>query len=373
MSASLPAGARTLQRIDDALAASAAPDERARLLALRVQTLARMRRQDEAQAALRGLQRLVGAQPSAMAHAWMLFAQACQQYFAGQLREALATFDDCARLASNLGLVPLAAQARGAQVFAHLQIDDLGAAIRACMTVRALGAGAGPAALYQLHLALGSIRQAGGDLAGALGHFERALAYAQEAGDLLAVGAINTRAAGLHAWRTRKAVAQGATDGPERAASALKVLDEAIAAAVADQTHAVLPELEMLRAGMLRLLGRCDEALAAFECFIPIALEHGLRNDALLASADRALCLLSVGRSDEALAVARAAADERADAHEHEVRAIALENLATVLQARAAGGDEPARLRAEATAQWEAAQRKQVSALAAALDEMGEN
>jgi tetratricopeptide (TPR) repeat protein len=289
------------------------------------------------------------------------------------LREALATFDDCARLASNLGLVPLAAQARSAQGFAHLQLDDLGAAIGSCMTVRVLGAAAGPAALYQLHLAFGSIRQIGGDLAGALGHFERALGFAEQAGDLLAVAAINTRAAGLHAWRTRKAVAQGAIDADERAASALKLLDEAITAAAADQTHAVLPELELLRGGMLRLLRRCDEALAAFERFIPVALEHGLRNDALLASADRALCLLSLGRTDEALAVARAAVDERAAAHEHEIRAIALENLATVLQAGADPGDEPARLRAEAAAQWDAARRKQAAALAAALAEMGEN
>ncbi len=128
----------------------------------------------------------------------------------------------------------------------------------------------------------------------------------------------------------------------------------------------MLPELELLRGGMLRLLRRCDEALAAFERFIPIALEHGLRDDALLASADRALCLLSLGRTDEALAVARAAVDGRANAHEHEIRAIALENLATVLQAGAAAGDEPARLRAEAAAQWEAARRKQADALAGA-------
>lgn len=122
----------------------------------------------------------------------------------------------------------------------------------------------------------------------------------------------------------------------------------------------------MLRAQLLMLLGTPVEALAIYERDMAAAMDEGLNHAECLYQADRAMCLLELGRSDEALVAARRACSVFIVATEVEERAIAHAMLARVFGQLGLADEARRELRAaaEGYAEWQASRVALLEALA---------
>lgn len=360
-----------LAQLDGALAAARHADDRIRLLALKVYMLSRMYRPYESAAALEQLESRARAAGTHLASAWTLFARGAHTYFTARFRESISAFEASASLARDLDLTELNALAYGAQAFSYLRVDELRNALEACLRVNALGESAGPMALYLMHVALGSIRQSGGDRTGALEHFAQALQHARVSGDTLAVAAMTARSAAIEAWSVRKDAARRHVN-PRSVERALANLDAAVDEALAQGTEAAAGELRLLGGSMLMLLRRHAEAIERIDAQLAAARPHAAPDELVLAESDRARSLFELGHREAALAAARDALARSEGVSLPDVRAIALGNLAFMLWSQGATAEAEA-VAGQAAAAWDASDARAAAALTISLRQIGDN
>ncbi len=159
--------------------------------------------------------------------------------------------------------------------------------------------------------------------------YVRARAEAATEGDGVTLSSITYNMAALRVMQARLAEMFGELDEPttRRAmigAESSTFLDRSV------RTRALGATAWMQRAQILAASGRHADALAIYERHLPQALAEGLSFSECLFQADRASCLLQLGRGDEALQVARHAATALSWSTECEERAIAHALLARV-------------------------------------------
>jgi tetratricopeptide (TPR) repeat protein len=159
--------------------------------------------------------------------------------------------------------------------------------------------------------------------------YVRARAEAASEGDGVTLSSINYNMAALRVMQARLAEMFGELDekttrraliGAESSSS----LDRNV------QTRALGAHSMMHRAQILAASGRYADALSLYDSQLPQALAEGLAISECLFHADRASCLLRLGRGDEALQAARTGATALSWATEVEERAITHALLARV-------------------------------------------
>lgn len=255
---------------------------------------------------------------------------------------ALADGELLAECASTLALFCLRnGEVRSATVYARDALAEVAAA---------------PDARYRAALALANLHQDAHQTGEAQRHYELALHAAAEAGDVLGTARVMCNQAAAQVSEVRQAAAAGRPD-ETTARAALAAVETSLGAV--DRIDGAGPmALDYLLMGeALQLTGRWAESLALFDQYLEPAARDGELPELVIARADRAVCLLELGRLDEALAAAQAALASLDHASPADARAVAHAALARVLEAR--GDPEATNHRALAQAAWEIRAREQ--------------
>jgi tetratricopeptide (TPR) repeat protein len=325
--------AAPLERNARALAATSDALERVPLLQDRAVLLARLGDHDASRAASAESARLLTADAPPCLHLRSRYVAAIQAYFSlrfdeanAQMRQALAD----ARADCRLALV---SECESALALFMQREGDTRGAVQFARAVLA-NAEATHESRYRALLTLASLHETAGDFPAAASLYEEMQAPLAALDDDIATASWRSRSACNRAGQLRLKAVQGELDKNELAATIEALRDSiAFASALASSVqrsieHLVLAEMQMLA-------GRYDEALATYDAHLPGTETTGFLIEATVAIADRARCLLQLGRRAEAVAgIERALArlDETTPA---EVRAIVHENAAAVALASA--------------------------------------
>jgi tetratricopeptide (TPR) repeat protein len=215
---------------------------------------------------------------------------------------------------------------------------------------------AAPDARYRAALALANLHQDARQPEEARRHFDLAMHAAAEAGDVLGTARVMCNQAGAQVARLRQDAAAG---HPDTGAAQTAVAAVGASLDAVDRIEGAEPmPLDFLLMGeALRLAGRWPDALALFDAHLEQASQDGELPELVVARADRAVCLLELGRVDEALASARAAVASLDETSPSDTRAVAHDALARALER--AGEPEAANHRALAQASWDIRAREQ--------------
>jgi tetratricopeptide (TPR) repeat protein len=361
---------RLLERIEHELATAGNPVERVRLLQDRAVALTRLGRIDESQAVL---DRARGEATAALPE-WLTlrhdYVAAIQTYFARRFGDALAQMRDVLARALALGHASLIGECESALAIFLQREGDVRRAARHARAVLA-NASATAESRYRAALALASMLQDAGAHDEAARLYAEARAAVDRMDDDIAQASLLHRNAALRAAHVRQAAARGELDD----AALRGAIDELRKSIEFAQTLGEAPGRvldALMLAEMFVLQKRFEEALVLYEANLAQAERDGRLVEVTVALADRALCLLKTGRTDEALAAARAAQARLDDATPAEIRAIVHGNLASMLEALgdAAQAREHAAL---ARIAWEATAHEQREARRLLADAAMEN
>lgn len=347
---------RLLERIDRELAAAGDAATRVRLLQDRAVALTRTGRGEESRAALAAAR----AEPQDALPAWLAlrfgYVEAIQTYFARRFGEAAERMREVLERAGEIGHAELVGECESALAIFLQREGDVRRTVRYARAVLA-NAKATAESRYRAALALASLLQEANRHDEAERLYAEARAAVERMGDDIALASLLHRTASLQAAHVRQAAARGELDETalRRAIGGLQTSIE-FAQTVGEAPGRVLDELML--AEMFVLQKRFAEALALYEANLAHAERDGRLVEVTVALADRALCLLKTGRTDEALAAARAAQARLDDATPAEIRAIVHGNLAAMLQ-ELGRADEAREHAALARIAWEATEHEQ--------------
>lgn len=350
-----PTPSRLLARLDASIAQSVSPFEQACLQAERAALRARQGHLDEAREIVRSLQPAVtGARrrnPAPALSAWLLVAEALIEHYSALLpaaRDKLARAHEIATLAQIARL-----QSLTAAWLAHMDYvrNDMGSMLVHLRRALTLAAPDHHGARARAHLVAAQAYHFTGQYERAQPWYQRARHHANADGDETTLSALMHNMAWLHGTQAREAQLFG--NGDE--------LRLRLAAMGADSTGhfdagigtASLASLvPMLRALLMVLRGEHASALALYEAHLDEARRDGLTRMEPCFLADMAWCQWQLGRSDDALASARAAL-AAVEAHcDIDDRAVALQRVARVFEALGLAPDAE-RARSRAAADWQ--------------------
>jgi ATP/maltotriose-dependent transcriptional regulator MalT len=320
---------RLLARLDAAIARTRDPVQLACLRAERAGFLGRHGQVELARGQIQEIQRQFARQPHVAVSAWIALAEGqVEQY----LNLGSATAHDRLKRAYALsaagGLQPLHALSAAWLGHAHYLQDDYERMATLCAEALRLAAPDHHAARWRAALTTAVAYHYAGRLDLAQPWYNAARGHALDDGDEVALSAVLYNQAGLRADHARQSAAFGSAGGSDAVHAAMGV-DSAgnLDAGLGIQSLDWL--VPLLRAQLLVLEGRFGAALALID-------EHGQRlqpgwrermHGGLLA--ERAWCLLQLGREDEAREETTVAAEQlQAGASEVDDRALAHARLA---------------------------------------------
>jgi tetratricopeptide (TPR) repeat protein len=308
------------------------PLERVRRLQDRVVLLARVGRADTAREVLE--QARAAAPPNATPPLLLRFdyVDAIQVYFAKRFTEARNAMLDVADRARRAGDdMALVGECESALALFMQREGDVRAAARHARAVLA-NSGATLESRYRAYLALGSLHQDAYDYEEAARLYGEAEGLVHQLDDDIAMSSWLQRSALTQAAHARQAAALDELDA-RTLANAISALKKSIAFAggLADGPDTTLDHL--LLAEMLVLQNRHAEAMALYDAYLPSAEGEGFLHEVTAALADRASCLIKLGRSEEGHQQLERALKRVDEATPSDIRAIVHSNLAAALKA----------------------------------------
>lgn len=359
---------RLLKQLDKDIAAAASPMQSAGLRARRAMLLARHGALSEAREALTALHQLAFQHPHPVIGAWLHMAEGLMCYYNGfgsqQAQDKIQRALVIASAVEGLAELQVMAHAWLAQLaYIQHQPEALLSHAAECLLL------ARPdhhVALARVSMALGLAWHHAGDAESAQPWYARARRHAAAEGDDATLSALMYNMAEMRAAQVRREALSQPAGTPELLLSvdSVRHYDQAVGAAVMSELTPVL------RAQILTLQGRYDEARQLYEQHLPQAMSLGLSRLGSSLLSDLAWCRANCGQLEHALQQAREAEVELDPHCDLDDRAITHSRLAQTY--RLLGRDDDAqRHQAQADEEWArfAAQQQQSRALlqAAAL------
>ena len=297
--------AALLERNDRELAATTAPRDRVRLLHDRAVLLARLGELDASIAASSEAARLLTAADPRCLHLRAGYVAAILAYFSLRFDDASAGMRSVLEEARIDGHLALVSECESALALFLQREGDARGAVRFARAVLANDQ-ATDEARYRALLTLASLHENAGDFAAAARLYGEMQAPLSAMGDDIATASWRSRSACNRAGQVRLSAVRGTLD-PDELASTIAALRDSIAfaSALSASVQRVIEHLAL--AEMQMLAGNFGEALTTYDAHLPGAETTGSLTEVTIAIADRALCLLRLGRAAEAAAgIARA-------------------------------------------------------------------
>lgn len=320
---------RLLDRLERAIAQGRIPREVPFLRAERAVLLVRQGELDSARKELRALRALPDAQTNLALQAWLCLADGLADYFENVGPQSHEHVLRAYTLAVSAKAARI--QALAAAWCAHMGFHrhDYAAAIGHVQTALRTAPAEHHSARSRAAVVVGNLYNFAGREDLAQPWYVRARTHAGMEGDGATLSSITYNLTALRVIHVRLADVFGEFD--EQAARRAMIGTESSAFLDRSVQALALSSLSsMQRAQILAGNGRFAEALAMYDAELPQALAQGLTQAEGLYRADRAWCLLQLGRGDEALGAARHAATALEWASEVEERAVAHALLARV-------------------------------------------
>lgn len=356
---------RLLSTLDDAIRRARIPREVPFLRAERALLYARLGECDSARREVVALRALPAVQSSPVLNAWLWLAEGLADYYENLGHRARDRVHRALALAVSLRSLP--AQALASAWLAHMEFrahDHAATAAHVATALRLAASDHHAARVRACLVTAGAYHYAGReDLAQPW--YQQARTHATQEGDGTALSSIMYNMAALRVMEVRLTERFGTADALKAKRAKLgtessQLLDESV------RTRALSHYQPMQRALILVAHHDYGAALALYDEHLASALVEGLTCSECLFEADRARCLLELGRGDEALVAARQADTAFMSATEPEEQAIAHDELADVF-ARLGLPDVAQRHR-EAAQQQLATYRAQCQGLLQAFD-----
>ena len=323
------------QRLQEAnersIAEAAHPTDRVRLLQDRAVLLARLGRVAEAETILADAEQQLPDDAPTVLRLRFDYVRAIDTYFSMRFSDAqtrmLAALNE-ARRSNELGLV---AECESALALFMQREGNVRAAAHHARSVLA-NPMATLEARYRASLALASLHQDAHDHETAYRLYQQTRDVVQDLGDEIAMARSLQRAALSMAAYARQSAGCGELDA-RSVRQAIEALQHCIryASQVSDGPATTLDQL--LLAEMYVLQKRYGDALDLYDLHLPRCEGDGFLHECTVAMADRAICLLQLGRTDDGYAQAVVALRRLDEATPADIRAIVHENMAAALQA----------------------------------------
>ena len=323
--------ARLIERLDAAIAATLDPQAADHLKAERAATLARCGQLAEARAALRSLRAQAQRRRQAPLRAWVSLVDGLLAHFEALSPDALAHFTLARQGAAEAGdarLQALAAAWQGAALFNARRLPEMTEALVAAWTGAPVRDDGGVRARVQLVRADAS--RLAGLHAAAQRHYLAVRQRAMADGDIATLAAMAHNRMSFQTDRLDLLDAFG--EAPRDEARGVLLEAESCLNLGASMGHQALGAVTpLMKARLLGVLERWDEAIALFDACLPQARQEGMGHLAPHLLLDRAWCLWRAGRVCAALtdlAEARPLVDHQPDADD---RAASHARLASLL------------------------------------------
>jgi ATP/maltotriose-dependent transcriptional regulator MalT len=358
---------RLIERLDARIAQTEHVFERECLKSRRAATLARHGQFAQARFALAGLRSQSSRLRQPVLSAWVAFVDGLIDHCESLSPAARDKFRKAYELAAGTDDVGLQAEAAAWLANCDLNADDLEATVaHASHAIRVAPADA-HAARARVALVLGNAWRFGGDDARAQPWYQRARQEAAAEGDVSLVSILLHNLAAFRAGRISLDDAFGRAD----VAEAQRVLLEAESTGNYDAgigTHQLAAEMPLIRAQLMTVLGRYDEAIALIDAQLPRAREEGHAHREARLMADALHAEVRLGRLDEAAKRLRQVNALLPLTNQSDDLAVTHARLATALArlGRAAQAEAHRVLADEALARHVAEQRRWCDALEAA-------
>jgi tetratricopeptide (TPR) repeat protein len=342
---------RLLEANERSVATAAHATDRVRLLQDRAVLLARLGRVAEAETTLADAEQQLPDDAPPVLRLRFEYVRAIDTYFSMRFSDAqrrmLAALGEARR--SNEPV--LIAECESALALFMQREGDVRAAASHARSVLA-NPSATLEARYRVSLALASLYQDAHDHEAAYRLYQQTHEMVRELGDEIAMASSLQRAALSKAAYARQSAGCGELNA-RSVREAIDALQQCIqyASEVPDGPPTTLDQL--LLAEMYVLQKRYQSALDIYDSWLPRCEGDGFLHECTVAIADRAYCLLQLGRTDEGYAQAVVALRRLDEAAPAEIRAIVHDNMATALDAV----KQPAQARQHRTlahAAWEA-------------------
>jgi tetratricopeptide (TPR) repeat protein len=318
---------RLLSTLDDAIRRGRIPREVPFLRAERALLYARLGETDSARREVAALRALPAVQSSPVLNAWLWLAEGLADYYENLGHRAHDRVNRAHALAVSLRSVPV--QALAAAWLAHMafRAHDHAATAAHVATALRLASPEHHAARARACLVTAGAYHYAGREDRAQPWYQQARSHATQEGDGTALSSIMYNMAALRVMEVRLAESFGTPDALKAKRAKLgtessQLLDESV------RTRALSHYQPMQRALILVAHHEFAAALALYDAHLAAALAEGLTCSECLFEADRARCLLALGRGDEALTAARRADTAFLSATEPEEQAVAHAELA---------------------------------------------
>lgn len=321
---------RLLQSLDQTITQSRIPRELPFLRAERAVIYARRGELLLAREEVAALRALPEAQDSAALSAWLWLAEGLTDFFENMAERSRDRVHRAMALASSIRAPRIHALAAAWLAYLDFRVqDDASMAFHLHLALSTAAPDHHSARARACTVTAGVLRFAGRERL-AQAWYHRARCHAMADGDGTALSSIMYDLAVMHVIEARLGECFGARDdcAVRRALLCTEsslFLDRSVGA------RALRHHPPMLRAQMLTVNGDHAAALELFDRHQRPAMAEGLAHAECLFEADRARCLLALGRGDAARAAARRATSAFMTATEPEVIAIAQAGLARVL------------------------------------------
>jgi hypothetical protein len=359
---------RLLERLDAEIAREAEPFARECLKARRAAALARQGLFQEARFALAGLRSQSHRLRKPLLAAWVALVEGQIEHCESLSDVARERFAQALQLGQEAGDAAMQSEAAAWLSVSDFNANDPDAMARHAAEALRLATPDSHVALARASLVIADALRFAGDDDSAQPWYAKVREHAMAEGDVTLVSMLLHNVAAFRAGRIALDDALGRADP----ADAQRVLMEAESTGNYDAGvgHGQLVTMvPLLRAQMLVVLQRHDEAIATIDAQLPRAREEGQTRREALFLADAAYCEVRLNRLDEALRRLRQLQPLLSRVPEPDDQAAMHARLAVV--ARALGRDEAADQHAAASkaalARYEAEQRRWGNALKAAL------
>jgi tetratricopeptide (TPR) repeat protein len=322
---------RLLSSLDDSIRRARIPREVPFLRAERALLYARLGECDSARREVVALRALPAVQSSPVLNAWLWLTEGLADYYENVGHRAHDRVNRALALAVSLKAVRV--QALAAAWLAHMAFrahDHAATAVHVATALRLAAADHHAARSRACLVTAGAYHYAGReDLAQPW--YQQARSHAMQEGDGSALSSVMYNMAALRVMEVRLTERFGTADALKAKRAKLgtessQMLDETV------RTRALSHYQPMQRALILVAHHDYGAALELYDAHLALALAEGLSCTECLFEADRARCLLELGRGVEALAAARQADTAFMSATEPEEQAIAHAELADVFE-----------------------------------------
>ena len=295
---------RLIERLDREISRCSHPEERECLKAERAGALARHGLMVEARFGLSGVRTQNLRMRSPRLSAWVAFVEGLIDHFDSMAPQAALKFERAQRLAMNAGDEPLQAQAWAWLATGSFNRSDIELMVQQLAQAVRLAPRQHNAAWARIGLVLADAYRFAGDNLRAQHWYNRARQAAGQDGDTSMMSAF------LHNFAAMRSAEIGLEDAfsradPEVARRALLEVDSIAHYDGTARAEALTAMVPVIRAQLLVVVGRFEEALQVYRAYGRQAGNEGMDHRLARFLADMAWCYFCLGQHDEARRGAR--------------------------------------------------------------------